>query len=137
MKHEEGGVNGLSTAAVERRCRPLEDKSDPEWQCMSSGGCLAAGETLAGVVARDAAALARLGSSAAELAARLRRLLQRLEGDEGTAATEEGAAVRFRRRWFVGTQYSPFRNPARPDSRHNAGWSEEWKVRSSRSLMLP
>jgi hypothetical protein len=130
--------NGLATEAVERRCRALEDKSDPEWPCMSSVGFLAPGERLEAVVARDAAALARLGLTAAQLAERLRALLM-LFGDaqEGAVTTAEGARVRFVRRWFVGAQYSPFRNSAGPMRRHEEGWSDEWKVRSDcASLVL-
>ncbi len=128
--------NGLSLAVVERRCRPCEDKSDPDWKCMSSTGFLAADESFLAVLARDQRALARLGVSCGHLAQRLRALMERLSGEEG-ALSDEAGQVRYTRTWFVSPQYSPFFNDKRGDGRHEAGWSEEWKVRRGEvSLVL-
>jgi hypothetical protein len=112
---------------VERRCRACEDKSDSEWECMSSVGFLAPSEKLLDVIRRDEAALNRLQTTRAAIGKQLRELLAALQeqkGDEGRILFR-GREWSWKRAWFVSPQYSPFREVGK---RHEQGWSEEWKL---------
>lgn len=127
--------NGLPLSVVESRCEACPDKTAREdWRCTSATGFLGRGERLLEVVARDAEALGRLGTTRERLGERLGEVVRvlRESGEGGEVVTAEGQILSFRRKWFVGTQWSPFCNEELRGSRHNEGWSQEWRVSNPR-----
>eukprot|EP01116_Phalansterium_solitarium_P007320 TRINITY_DN19945_c0_g1_i1.p1 TRINITY_DN19945_c0_g1~~TRINITY_DN19945_c0_g1_i1.p1 ORF type:complete len:312 (-),score=64.03 TRINITY_DN19945_c0_g1_i1:38-973(-) len=142
-------INGLSLDAIERRGRPLPDRTEDggEWRFRAATGFLGPDESLTGLLRRDWHAVAELGTSHTRLAADLRSIIRCAEDARAAQHLGPMSDVELRawrsdaaptsqpaRRLLVsrqianGYQYSVFFNEQRPGSVLNTQWKEEYRI---------
>lgn len=150
-------INGLSIEEIERRARPLDDKSvDPtSWRFRCGDGFLGVHESFKGVLKHDWETVAALGTSHQQIAHHLRQVIAKTEEARtksqwgamkpiaisysctppppATAATAPAAQTLLVSHYvFNGDQCSVFFNNDKQGSVLNTKWREEYTIENVR-----